>query len=113
MPDLYSRSDVVVQSSFTEGLPNVMLEAAWLGVPVVATDVGGTREVIAHAKSGWLVSPRSRSELVRGLRAYLDDPARFIEMARSARGHVAAGFSFPARTEAQTRVYEQLGPVRA
>ena len=40
MPALYARADLVVQSSLTEGLPNVMLEVAYLGVPVVATDVG-------------------------------------------------------------------------
>jgi glycosyltransferase involved in cell wall biosynthesis len=108
MPPLYADVDLVVQSSFTEGLPNVMLEAAYLGVPVVATDVGGTPEVIQHGQSGWLVSPRSASALAAGLRAYLERPASFIAMAGAGRRLVETHFSFDARTAEQMRIYEQL-----
>ena len=71
MPRLYGDYDLVVQSSFTEGLPNVMLETSYLGVPVVATDVGGTREVIQHGETGLLVTPRSLEALTAGIRRYL------------------------------------------
>ena len=47
--------DLFVQSSYTEGLPNVLLEALAAGVPVVATDVGGTREVLDGGSLGGLV----------------------------------------------------------
>jgi glycosyltransferase involved in cell wall biosynthesis len=49
--------DLFVQSSFTEGLPNVVLEAYAAGVPVVATAVGGTPEIIENGVSGCLVGP--------------------------------------------------------
>ena len=48
-------ADVVVLPSFTEGLPNVALEAAAAGVPVVATAVGGTPEVVVDGETGFLV----------------------------------------------------------
>ena len=108
MPALYSSVDLVVQSSLTEGLPNVMLEVAYLGVPVIATDVGGTGEVIEHGVSGWLVKRGSAAEITGGLRRFLAAPAEFVSMARAGRRRVAQEFSFPARTEAQTRIYEEL-----
>jgi glycosyltransferase involved in cell wall biosynthesis len=88
MTDIYHQADLVVQSSLTEGLPNVMLEVAYLGVPVLATDVGGTREVIEHGVNGWLVRPGSAAEIAAGIRRYLAQPAQFIEMARRGRQRV-------------------------
>ncbi len=108
MPALYSQVDLVVQGSLTEGLPNVMVEAAYLGVPVVATDVGGTREVIEHGVNGWLVRKGSAAALAAGIRRYLEDPASFIEMAESGRRKIEEGFSIEARTAKQTQLYEEL-----
>ncbi len=108
MPSLYAESDLVVQSSLTEGLPNVMLEAAYLGVPVVATDVGGTREVIEHGVSGWLVPAGSAAALAAGVRRYLQDSAAFIAMAAKGRRHVEEHFSIDSRTQKQISLYEEL-----
>jgi glycosyltransferase involved in cell wall biosynthesis len=108
MPPLYAETDLVVQSSFTEGLPNVVLEAAFLGVPIVATDVGGTAEVIEHARSGWLVAPRSAKALSAGIREYLEHPADFVAMARAGKHRIETHFTFQARTDGQMRIYEQL-----
>jgi glycosyltransferase involved in cell wall biosynthesis len=108
MPVLYANTDLVVQSSLTEGLPNVILEAAYLGVPVVATDVGGTREVIEHGVSGWLLPTADVASLVAGLRHYLSRPADFVEMASLGRDRVEQKFAFDARTENQTRIYQEL-----
>ena len=108
MPELYAATDLVVQSSFTEGMPNVMLEAAYLGVPVVATDVGGTREVIRHGVAGCLVRQGSVSELQAGIREFLRSPSRFAEMARASCGLIEAEFSYPARTSAQMQIYEEI-----
>ncbi|MGH8249508.1 MAG: glycosyltransferase [Steroidobacteraceae bacterium] len=106
--NLYLSASLVVQVSFTEGLPNVLLEAAWLGVPILATDVGGTSEVIEHGVSGWLVRPRRLSDLTDGIRHFLEYPADFESMTRAARARIERDFSFGARTAAQVRVYEGL-----
>jgi glycosyltransferase involved in cell wall biosynthesis len=108
MPAVYAETDLVVQSSFTEGLPNVILEAAYLRVPIVATDVGGTGEVIEHGQSGWLVAPRSESALEAGIEAFLKDPAGFASMADKASSRIVEGFSFQARTEKLMSLYESL-----
>ena len=51
--------DVFLLTSKFEGTPNVVLEAQWLGVPVVATDAGGTRDAIDVGRSGWIAEKRN------------------------------------------------------
>lgn len=104
----YDNADLVVQSSLTEGLPNVILEAAMLGVPILATDVGGTREVVEHARGAWLVPAGSQDALMDGLTRFLEDPQAFATMARAARASVASRFSFSARTASLTGIYDGL-----
>lgn len=108
MPSVYAGADLVVQCSLTEGLPNVMLEVAYLGVPVVATDVGGTREVIEHGRSGWLIEAGSVTALVDGLQRFLAAPADFAAMARNGRARIESEFSIDARTAAQMQLYRDI-----
>lgn len=108
MPALYARTDLVVQSSFTEGLPNVILEAAFLKVPILATRVGGTDEVVIDGRTAKLITPRSRDELEGGLREFLADPVRFTRMAERASEDVGSRFSFVARTNELCSIYEEL-----
>ncbi len=110
MPSLYRDVDLVVQSSLTEGLPNVMLEVAYLGIPVVATDVGGTAEVIEHARTGWLVAPSSAQALAAGIREFAARPGEFAAMARGGRARIESAFSFAARTRTQIEIYRELAP---
>lgn len=55
--------DVFLLTSKFEGTPNVVLEAQWLGVPVVATDAGGTRDAIDVGRSGWIAEKRNPDAL--------------------------------------------------
>ena len=104
MPALYGECDLLVQSSLTEGMPNVILEAAYLRMPMVATAVGGTAEVVRDGHSARLIRPGSVDEIAAGIRAFLEAPGDFAAMA--ARGHedVREKFSFTLRTAASHRV---------
>ncbi len=96
--------DLVVLPSFTEGLPNVVLEAFGAGVAVVATAVGGTPEVVEDGVSGYLVPPGDPDALARRiLDAVADDELR-QEMGRRGGERVRQHFTF----EAQARAYERL-----
>jgi glycosyltransferase involved in cell wall biosynthesis len=86
--------DVFVQSSHTEGLPNVLLEAAAAAVPVVATNVGGTAEVVADARTGLLVPPANPADLAGAIARLLQNDDLRNRMKAAAPGYVAHHFSF-------------------
>lgn len=73
MADIYSASDVLIVSSVTEGVPLTVLEAASVGVPIVATRVGGLVEW-ENRRGIHLVSPQSFRDFVAGVRRVLADP---------------------------------------
>jgi len=66
-------SDLLTLPSWSEGYPNVVVEALACGVPVVATDVGGTREIIDDSK-GLLIPPRDERVLAQALSQALSHP---------------------------------------
>ena len=72
---VYSAFDVVLLTSIVEGLPNMLIEAQAAGCPVVATDVGGSREAILEGVTGILVKERSSHELANAVLKVLHDSA--------------------------------------
>ncbi|NLS67604.1 glycosyltransferase [Bradyrhizobium brasilense] len=66
--------DVLLLTSFGEGLPNVLLEAQWNGTPVVTTDVGGAAEAIQPDVTGWAVSSDGAQDLAQQIIRLYDDP---------------------------------------
>lgn len=57
--EILSRSDILVNPSYAEGLPTSVLEAGAMGLAVIATDVGGTSEIIDDGKNGFLIESRN------------------------------------------------------
>jgi len=71
-------SDVFVLPSATEGMSIALLEAMSVGIPVIATAVGGTPDVINHGKNGWLIPPNRSDVLKESLITILkDEPLQF------------------------------------
>ena len=86
-------ADVFVMSSASEGVPLALLEAMATGLPAVATDVGGMREVIVAGETGMLVPARSPGELARAIVAIASDPALRDRMGSAARRRVVDQFN--------------------
>ena len=111
---LLEDTDLMVLPSHTEGLPNVCLEALAMGVPVLATNVGGTPEVISEGETGRLVPPGSPVALATAIEAFLFDPAPWRVMAERGCRRVEAEFDFRARTRKLEDIYRQIAePARA
>ena len=55
--------DLFLLTSKQEGIPNVVIEAQWSGVPVVSTDAGGTRDAVEIGKTGWIIESRDADEI--------------------------------------------------
>lgn len=90
---LMEAADVFVLNSGYEGMPHVVLEAMAARLPVVATDVGGTSEVVRHNHSGLLVQYEDDRELLTALRGLLANAERRGELARHARRMVEKQFA--------------------
>jgi len=108
MQHVYNSLDLVVQSSRTEGMPNVILEALLMRVPVVATDVGGTGEIVTDGKSGRLIPPNDLAALVAGMREVLSDTARTTAWVDAGERQVRANFSHSLRLQRIMTVYDQV-----
>jgi len=87
----YRSADILVHVSQTEGLPQVLIEAQALGLPIVATDVGGVRVALEDGAAGLLVQPNDSEALAAAVRQLVDDPAlrtriatRGLELVREA-----------------------------
>lgn len=85
-----------VLNSTYEGLPHVVLEAQAAGVPVVATDVGGTGEAVRDGETGLLVPCGDTDALERTIESLLASPARRRELTQNAAAALRERFSFAA-----------------
>ena len=101
-------TDLMVLPSHTEGLPNAALEALAMDVPVLATRVGGTPEVIEDGVTGRLVPPRDPLAMAAAIEDFLAHRPAWVAMAE--RGHAAIRdkFDFRARTRAVEALYAEL-----
>jgi len=93
-------ADIVVNPSYTEGLPTAVLLAALCGSAVVATDVGGTREVVEDGTSGLLVPPRDVGALSVQLARAAGDPDLRVRLGAAARDHASQRFDWEPNVDA-------------
>jgi glycosyltransferase involved in cell wall biosynthesis len=110
--EILEASDVVVQASHSEGLPTVMMEAGAAGRPVVATDVGGTRDIVRHDETGILVPPGDADALAAGMVRLLAEPCVAREMGRRARERVFATFSLDVQAQETAALYDRVASRR-
>jgi L-malate glycosyltransferase len=106
-PAIMRGSDLLVSASESgEGLPRVIIEAMCVGTPVVATDAGGTRELVSDGETGWLVPQRDAAALAGAITHALQQPEEMARRAAAARYRIDEFFS-PASTACKTLAWYQ------
>jgi glycosyltransferase involved in cell wall biosynthesis len=101
--DAYGAADALVLASSREGWANVLLEAMACGTPVIASNIPGTREVVAAPAAGRLMQARDAASIVVAARALLAQP-----WDRAATRAYAEAFSWDATTDGQLAIFERL-----
>lgn len=90
--------------SHIEGMPNAMLEAMAYALPVVATDVPGSRDLIDHERTGLLVPAASAESLAHAIERLIGEPALRARLGAAAREHVATNHTWAATAAAYLRL---------
>lgn len=105
---LFDSFDLFCLSSLREGLPNVVLEAMSMSMPVVATRSGGMQSFARDGEDALLITPGSVDELESGLGRVLRDKQLQEQLAQGARARVLADCSFARRMERIAGIYDGL-----
>lgn len=108
---IFAALDIYVCASDTEGFSNVLLEALACGKAVIATAVGGNREIIAHGENGFLVPPRSPQSIAAAAHVLISDPGKRSLMGLHGRELVKQKFSLERMVIDHEQLYASLFPV--
>ena len=100
VPEILRDTDVLVLASILpEGSPMVLIEAMAMGVPVVATSVGGVPEIVVNSVTGILVPPGDPQAIAEGIVELLSNASRKAMMGDTARRRAQAQYGARAMTE--------------
>jgi glycosyltransferase involved in cell wall biosynthesis len=105
---VFELMNVYVLSSTREGLPNTVLEAMAMEVPIVSTDVDGVKEAATHDREALLVPARDSAALAEGIERVLTDDALASRLVAAARRKVETEFSFARRTRIVEDLYRRV-----
>jgi glycosyltransferase involved in cell wall biosynthesis len=102
IPDLLAASDSFVLPSLWEGLPMALIEAMASGLPVIATAVSGSKQVVVDGESGMLVGPGKAGELAEAILRLMSNPGLAQQLGQAAPARVAVRFG--ARKQADDHI---------
>ena len=108
IPDCLGMMDIYVQPSRFEGIPNSVLEAMASGLPVVATNVGGLREIVEDGKTGFLVDLDNEAALIRAIEFLIRHVDRRRQMGMDGKERVLSRFSISKTVSDYEDLYERL-----
>lgn len=105
---IMATADMLVLPSIREAFGLVLLEAAAVGLPTIATNAGGIPEIIEHGKTGLLVPPENPEMLAQAITRYLENPALAQELAKRAREKVEKDFHARNMAMKTAEVYDKV-----
>ena len=101
-------STVLVIPSRMESIPQIIKEAFFLKIPVIATNVGGIPEIIHHDKTGILVPPNNSDVLLESINNFLEQPVNYDSMIKNAYEFIKENFSWDALLPNYVSFYRSL-----
>ena len=104
--DIYASLDIFLMTSLSEGMPNTVLEAMSMEIPIVSTAVGGVPELVSHGKTGYLTEVGDHKSLSTYVRKLLKDNKLRQEFASAGRERIETHFSFHHRVKKLEEYYE-------
>ena len=108
LPAIFAASDVVVLPSVREQFGQVLVEGMACGLPALAVDAHGPREIVEDGQTGWLVPPDDEGALVAALVGAVNDPTERQRRGKAASAAVRARYSWPSLGAKLARTYEAL-----
>ena len=108
VPELLAASNIVCLPSYREGLPKTLIEACAAQRAIVATDVTGCREVVAHGLNGFLVPVRNPEKLAEAISQLLGDQVQRAAFAKHGRARAENEFASPIVIERTLAVYKKV-----
>ena len=108
LASLYATADVVVVPSYQEVFGQTATEALSCGIPVVAFDSTGLKDIIDHQVNGYLATPYEPAELARGIEWILDDPERYGKLSENAREKALEKFDIGKITDKILTFYPEV-----
>jgi len=107
LPEYINQLKLLVLPSYTEGLPNIVLEAMACGTPVLATPVGSIPDLIKDEETGFIMEDNSPEKIASGIIRVLEHP-KLKEMANNARFLVEQNYTFEIAVEGYRNILDSL-----
>ena len=111
IPQLLAESHIFALPSRWEGFPISILEAMRAGLPVVASDVGGVREAVAHGQTGFTTTPGDDADFAARLRALVESPVLRGDFGKAARRAYERDFTRQTMLERTQAIYQEAVPM--
>ncbi len=105
----YQEADIFVLTSNSENLPNVLLESMAMGVPVIATQIGGIPELIINRETGLLISANNVEEIANAIKLLMNDKALYEKLSLNGKMQVSKNFDFRKSIDKIINIYRTHG----
>jgi glycosyltransferase involved in cell wall biosynthesis len=103
-----SQFDVLLLTSKFEGLPNVLIEAQLLGIPVISTNAGGAAETFKDNASGYLLNTRDPKEFAALIRRVANDETLALNLSNNAKKHARKMFEISRIMKEYLKIYSNI-----
>lgn len=108
-PEEYMRAaDIFILPSHSEGLPNVLLEAGASGLPLIATDIGGSREIVTNEINGYIINVGDAQNMAECLNKLINNNSLRTEMAKKAEEFINENYSIDSVSEKYIELYKTI-----